>query len=161
MIKPNFFAFPAGIAAVWFASFFLAGCPPPCEAEGLHGLAGFDLACGEISFLGSEDALLLSFEDTTDGVLDMEMPFVTTMGTGLRFENGGEWGLEGVYHSENVSVAPVDETYILITDWEAVTGQDYNQLVAIEFFVEVEPVSTFIGGTLEGTATGIQVFTND
>ncbi len=135
-----------------------AGCAPPCEATGDAGLASFELDCDRLEFIETEDTLLISLHDTTDGVIDLEMSRIGTMGVGLRFGEGGDYGMDGQYHDSLVSLADVDDSWLQVTAWEAVSGEDYTQSVAIEFHIEVEPVSTFIGGTLDGTGVSVPVF---
>lgn len=138
-----------------------AGCNLPCSTEGTEGLAGFDLDCGRCEWLITGDAMHTSLFEIEDGVIDLEMPRVETLGSGLRFGDDGEFSLEGQYHDTLVSVAPMDDGYLLITHREDVEDEAYFQQVDFEFFVEIEPTSTFVGGTLTGTVEGVPVYEND
>jgi hypothetical protein len=138
-----------------------AGCSLPCGTEGTEGLAGFDLDCDRCEWLITGDAMHTSLFETEDGIIDLEMPRVDTLGSGLRFGDDGEFDLDGQYHDSLVSVAPMDDGYLLITHREDVEDEAYFQLVDFEFFVEIEPTSTFVGGTLSGTVEGVPVFEND
>lgn len=145
------------LPGVWWG----IGCQPPCSTEGTEGLSGFDMDCDDVQFLGSEDVLTLSIVDSSDGQIDLEMFNVITLGPGLRFGKDGDYTLEGRYFDSTTAIADVDAawTWVEIDDWEPVEEEAYGQRVAFSFFVEVEPASTFTGGTLEGSATGVPVFT--
>lgn len=137
------------------------GCAAPCQTSGTEGLAGFDLDCDRCEWLITGDAMHVSLFELEDGAIDLEMPRVDTLGNGLRFGDDGEFDLEGQYHDSLVSVAEMDDGYVLITAREDVDDEDYHQLVDFEFFVEIEPTSTFVGGTLTGTVDGVPVFENE
>ncbi len=139
----------------------LVGCPAPCSTTGAGGLSDFSLDCDAAEFLGSGDVLTLTLPDEVDGQVDLTMFNIVTLGPGNRFGDEGDYTLEGNYHAASVSVAPVDDCWMEITDWVAVEDEDWGQEVAIDFFVEVEPTSTFTGGTVEGSATGVRVYQVD
>jgi hypothetical protein len=140
---------------------FVFGCAEPCSTTGTGSLVDFELDCGAVEFLGSGDVLTLTLPDEVDGQIDLTMFNIVTLGPGNRFGDGGDYTLEGNYHASGVSVAPVDSCWVEITDWVAVEDESWSQEVAIDFFVEVEPTSTFNGGTVEGSATAAQVFLAD
>ena len=137
------------------------GCNSPCGTVGTEGLAGFDLDCDRCEWLITGDAMHTSLFETEDGIIDLEMPRVETLGSGLRFGDDGEFDLDGQYHDSLVSVAPMDDGYLLITHREDVEDEAYFQMVDFEFFVEIESTSTVVGGTLTGTIEGVPVFEND
>jgi len=137
------------------------GCAQPCSTEGTEGLAGFDLRCGDIEWLITGDAMHVTLSEEVDGDIDLEMPRVDTLGNGVRFGDDGEFDLEGQYHDSLVSVAPMDDGYLLVTGREDIEGEEYFQEVSFEFFVEIEPTSTFVGGTITGSASDVPVYENE
>ncbi len=135
-----------------------AGCEDLCHAEGLDGLAGFDLDCDALAFRIDPAATRLEIADTGGGVIELEMDFVHTLTRGLRFETGGENDLTGNYHDPDAAIAPVDSAWVEITGWEATDGEDHGQLVDLEFHVEVGSTSRFAGGEVDGEGAAVEVY---
>ena len=134
------------------------GCTPPCEAEGTEGLVSFEVDCERLQFLRSTDTMVLTIFDMVDGQIDLEMTNVGTLGPGLHFGEGGDYGMDGNYHSSTVSLAELDDSWVKTTAWEGVSGESYDQMVSIRFSVTVLSTSTSDGGLLEGTADGVPVY---
>lgn len=138
----------------------LLGCEILCEASGVDGLSGFELDCDTLAFHIDDAATRLEIADTYGGQIELEMPPVHTLTTGLRFETGGENDLTGNYLDPDAAIAPVRDAWVEITAWEATDGEAYGQLVAIAFHVEVDSTSRFAGGEVDGEADGVPVYSN-
>ncbi len=137
-----------------------AGCESLCESSGVDGLSGFQLDCDSLAFHIGDAATRLEIADTAGGQIELEMPSVHTLTTGLRFETGGENDLSGNYLDPDAAIAPLRDAWLEITAWEATDGEAYGQLVAIEFHVEVESTSRFAGGEVDGAADRVPVYSN-
>jgi len=146
------------VAILGLCALASTGCTAPCTAEGTEGLAGFEVDCDRLQFMRSTDTMNLSVFDAADGQIDLEMPNVLTLGPGIRFGEGGEYGMWGNYHSSTVSLADLDDSWLKTTAWEGISGEAYDQAVSIEFHIEVLSTSTSDGGVLEGTADGVPVY---
>ena len=138
----------------------LWGCESLCESSGVDGLSGFQLDCDSLAFHIGDAATRLELADTAGGEIELEMPPVHTLTSGLRFETGGENDLSGNYLDPDAAIAPVRGAWLEITAWEATDGESHGQLVAIEFHVEVESTSRFAGGEVDGAADGVPVYSN-
>jgi hypothetical protein len=134
------------------------GCTSLCSAEGTGGLIAFEVDCERLQFVRSTDTMNLSIFDSTDGQIDLEMPNVLTLGPGIRFGEGGDYGMSGNYHSSTVSLADLDDSWLKTTAWEGISGESYDQAVSIEFHIEVLSTSTSDGGVIDGTADEVPVF---
>ena len=121
-------------------------------------MVGFEVDCEKLQFMRSTDTMNLTIFDTEDGQIDLEMTNVGTLGPGVRFGEGGDYGMSGNYHSSTVALADLDDSWIETTAWEGVSGEAYDQAVSIEFHIEVMSTSTSDMGTLEGTADGVPVY---
>lgn len=134
------------------------GCTEPCVATGADGLASFLLDCDRLQFSRSTDTMSISIFDMDDGQIDLVMENVGTVGPGLHFGEGGDYGMDGNYHSSTVSIADLQDSWLKTTAWEGISGEAYDQAVSIRFYIEVLATSTSDGGTLEGTADGVPVY---
>ena len=137
------------------------GCAELCEAEGLDGLAGFDLDCDALEFRIDGAATRITLEDATGGQVELELSPVHTLTQGLRFEAGGEFEAGGNYHDPDAAIAPVDDVWLEITAWESIEGEAFGQRVDTRFHVEVGATSRFVGGQLDGEAQRVPVFTTE
>lgn len=134
------------------------GCTPLCSAECTGGLASFEVDCERLQFVRSTDTMNLSIFDAVDGQIDLEMPNVLTLGPGIRFGEGGDYGMSGNYHSSTVSLAELDDSWLKTTAWEGISSEAFDQAVSIEFHIEVMSTSTSEGGVLVGTADEVPVY---
>ncbi len=135
-----------------------AGCTETCVGVGTGSLATFQVDCERLQFMRSTDTMSITIHDLDDGQIDLVVTNVGTVGPGLHFGEGGDYGMDGNYHSSSVSIAELQDSWLKTTAWEGVSGESFDQAVSIEFYIEVLSTSTSDGGTIEGSADQVPVY---